>query len=211
MLDHDPALAARMHCDRHVINGAVHAARVLSSAWHWLANGAYQPLEQAQPTPWLQLHVDPASGGTPDGQPPQVRRAAAPGESPFSWWLLHGQRIYQPVLADEDRADSDWASQTGGNYDWLWRLGMALTDEYQYRFGKRHPTAPVLWALEPVPAPLADTLGQWNEAPLPPMSEELKVVVKGYYDTVPSVRAYYTALAPEQAAWTRRPVPGWLK
>lgn len=211
MLDHEPMLAAQYHCDAHVSPSILSAAQLLSTAWHQHANTQYWELEAVEAgdleTPWFKRHVEPPTTGKE--QPPVSRKAAAPGEMPSAWWLLHGQRVYNSIPYPEcDEPLALWAREQGGNYLWLWRYAMALCDEHQHRTGRRHERAPVVWALEPVPFALEATRDTWSEVP-PQLPEHLKVTVDGYYDSVASYRNLYIKHA-DTLAWTNRPVPAWL-
>jgi hypothetical protein len=210
MLDHDPLLAAKYHCDKHVVKMVVETAQMLSTAWHELDNGNYQPLpsnpKDDRLTPWIRLHCLPSSTGRE--QPPVSRKADAPGEQVSAWWMLHGQRVYARTHSQHPSAL--WVQSLGGNYAWAWRLGMGLANEYRRRFGRTHATEAVLWALEPVPYTLLDTAGEWSEAP-PVMPEECKVQVKGYYDSVASYRNYYLTAKADLLHWTGQSPPPWTK
>ena len=144
------------------------------------------------------LQVKPVWIGNSDG-------AVHTGDRPF--WRLHGHRIYSRT--HENHPSALWAQQLGGNYKWLWRLALALTDEYEYRYGRKHKSLPVIWALEPVPPSLLPTVAQWSEAP-PAMDDAYKVEVKGYYDTVASYRRYYNEGKRALHQWTKRPKPAWI-
>lgn len=129
MLDLDPVLAARYHCDKHVVKMILETAQLLSTAWHVLDNAWYMPLAEDEAddpvTPWLVNVVRPAhTAATAPLKPEPV----PPGESSHSHWELHGQRIYNKT--HEHHPSAVWVRELGGNYRWLWRLGMALCAEY---------------------------------------------------------------------------------
>lgn len=208
MLDHDPVKAARWHADRHVVKMILETAQLLSTVWHQVANEEWQPLaadpadDPAEPsTPWIRRVV----------APPRLvvnPEPVAVGEMPGTHWELFGQRIYAPTHVNHPCAV--WARETGGNYSWLWRLGIALCEEYRHRYKRHHNTSPVLWTLEPVPPPLLESLDTWTEVP-PAMPEEVKVVEDGFYNTVASYRAYYAQHKVALHSWTRREAPPWLE
>lgn len=211
MLDADPKVCARSACDAHLLLMPPRYGQLLSAAWHEQANAAFWPLPDDEAddliTPWLKHHVLPAS--TP-ATPTTLPVAHFEGESKAAHWTLFGQRIfghrwaaYDPVQVD------DWAWQTGGNYAWLWQLAMHMCHEYTYRTGKRHQWASVLWALELTPWALGETAGDFSEPLLHSVPQELRVVTKGFYDCIPSLRAWYQArIVPEQN-WTKRQPPLW--
>src|SRR5512133_2759183 len=94
-LDHDPAVAARYHVDRHVLKMIIETAQLLSTAWHVLAPEMVE-------TDWRFIE-------DPDVLPE--------GELKSIWTTLAGQRIYR--LTHEHHPSADWARATGGNYRWL--------------------------------------------------------------------------------------------
>ena len=207
MLDLNPEMAARYHCDKHLAPMIIDLARLLSSAWHYLDNDEYKPLEELPETeattPWLRKHVRLARSG-----PELHHQANVVGEWSGAWWLLHGQRVYNKVPED-DHPCFVWVRQLGGNYRWAWELAANLTKEYTHRFGRVHPTTPVIWTLEAIPPSLLPTEDQWTEA-VPVVSEGSKVIVDGYYDTVASYRRHY-AIHVTEPTWTKRPEPDWLQ
>lgn len=206
MLDLDPAQAAMAHCDKHVAPMVVDLARLLSSVWHYLDNDEYKPLDELpdySTTPWLQRHVAPARSGAD-----LAHEETVVGEWRGSWWLLHGQRVYNKV-PDDHHPCFVWARQLGGNYRWTWELAANLLAEHQHRFGRPHPSSPVIWTLEALPPSLLETADEWTEA-VPLVPEYAKVIVDGYYDTVASYRRHYANGLPGPT-WTRRPEPSWLQ
>jgi hypothetical protein len=178
-LDHDPVLAAQMHCDDHVGKGVVEAAQLLSAAHH--VHGHVS-------TEWS----------------PFVKDIELPRRSDPVAFMLSGQRVYPPELLNH--ACTEWARESSSNYDWLWRLGCALLDEYELRYKHKHPARPVLWTLESQPPlPLLDQ----TEPPCM-MPEECKVAIDGMYDAVASYRNYYVTAKGYLLQWTRRRPPAWL-
>lgn len=203
MLDYDPAVSARAHSDEHVKQCPFRYAQVLAAAWHDLHNSARQELNDLiVDTPWFQyVAPDPRPYTDSSARP----RSAFPGESPYSWWSLFGQRVPSPRLTLPHPADK-WAMELGGNYSWLWRLSMELVTEYRERFGARHPAAPAIWTMELVPFSLAETMEDWTEPPLF-MPESCKVRVEGFYDAVASCRRFYNT---HDMTWTGRDAPDWF-
>lgn len=183
-LDHDAEAAARAHHDRHVGVGAHYAARLLSTAWHVLAPGAVDV-----------MFIQPVPRVTPRGELP---------------WLaptVHGQRIYRAVAVSNELVQ--WVCAAQGNYDWLWRLGIALLEEHQRRFKRTHVSAPVFWTLEAPPPRLAE--GLQTEPPCA-MAEALRVDTDdGYVDAVRSYRNYYVKTQQGLMKWTNSEIPEWLE
>lgn len=177
-LDHDPSLAAQMHCDAHVRTGLVEAAQLLSSA-HPECKSEWSPFIKDVELP---RRVDPVA------------------------YTLAGQRVYPP-LEHTEHACAEWVRESLGNYDWLWRLGMYLLDEYELRYARKHPVRPVLWTLESQPSlpPL-----EQSEPPCA-MPEACRVSNEGFYDAVASYRNYYLTAKVHLLKWTKRKEPTWIK
>ncbi len=200
-LDLHPETAARYHSDSHLKASLYMYAQMLAYAWHDRHNAVYMALPDNPAddpvTPWLRIvHVERVA----------LRRAAFPGEQPFSWWTLLGQRI-------PSRANSpwgEWVSAKGGNYRWLWRLAMELTVECFLRFGRLHPASAAVWTLELVPFSLEDDpADDWSEPPLG-IPYHLRVTADGYYDGVASNRRFY-GVHHDTLTWTGREPPPWLQ
>lgn len=184
-LDHDPRLAAQAHCDTHVVKMILETAQLLSTAWH----------------------VAAADAVTSDWCPPSADIVVPEGEVPWLHYQLAGQRIYRKT--HENHPCAVWARNSAANYRWLHRLGMELLEEYTFRYGKQHASAPVMWTLELVPPSLP------ADAPLsePPcaMPEDFIVVDgEGYVDAVASYRAYYVGAKKALLRWKRREPPHWI-
>lgn len=182
-LDHDPIAAAQAHCDRHVVKMILETAQLLSTAWHVLSP---ELVESGWQSPETDVPV--------------------PGETPWLFNTLAGHRVYRKT--HENHPCAVWARESEANYRWLWRLGMALLDEYEFRYGREHASGPVLWALEAAP-PSADRRTAQTEPPTA-MPEELFVVRDGYIDAVASYRNYYVTAKQGLLRWTRRPAPSWV-
>lgn len=206
MLDHDPVAAARAHCDKHVVKMIVETAQLLSTAWHQHHNPMHFGIDEEVPFDRLmEWVVPPALFRTPVLTDWRKDGPVSTGDKPF--YLLLGQRVYNNAHANHPSAV--WAREYGGNYRWLWQLGMALLDEYTYRYGKVHKTSSVLWTLEAVPPALMGSLDTWTEVP-PAMPEDCKVVIDGYYDSVLSYRNYYATRKQALLTWKYREPPHWL-
>lgn len=191
-LDHDPAAAARAHCDRHVVKMILETAQLLSTAWHVLAPdairyeiGATDPLY-----PFPSLANDSA-----------VKARLEIGGQ----WYLANQRIYGKT--HEHHPSAVWARECTGNYDWLWRLGAHLLDEYTFRYRRSHASRHVLRTLERPPVALPT--GPAAEPPTAMPDEYVATDVEGYADAVASYRAYYRGAKRSLLTYTRRPPPDW--
>lgn len=205
MLDHDPVAAAAAHCDKHVVKMILETAQLLSTAWHRLHNPMFFGSEEKVTYAGLiERVVPPALYRTPELTGLSKDGGVSTGDKPF--YLLLGQRIYGDTHANHPSAV--WSREYGGNYVWLWRLGMALLDEYTRRYGKVHKTAAVMWTLESVPPALLPTVKTWTEA-TPAMPDECKVIADGFYDSVASYRKYYVDKKQALLFWKTQP-PNWV-
>lgn len=97
-----------------------------------------------------------------------------------------------------------WTRASRDNFRWLATHGLALADEYEFRYGKVHKSRGViLWCIEhlnDVVFPAAD-LTPFALA----MPDEFKQA-----DAVEAYRAYYRGAKAGIAAWNKgRPAPAW--
>lgn len=100
-----------------------------------------------------------------------------------------------------------WASERAENYSWLWRLGVALGEEFKLRYGHAHKSALVL--LGPLALPPQGMPGVPGAVP-----ERFALVLPPEFDLgdpVASYRAYYRdAKAHLLHRYTNRPLPAWI-
>lgn len=97
-----------------------------------------------------------------------------------------------------------WTRESYANYQWLITHGLALCDEYNYRYGKKHKCRDIiLWCKQNVTPSMFD---QHSLTALPKcMPEEYKVS-----SVVESYRNYYKGAKKDFAAWTKRDIPVWF-
>jgi hypothetical protein len=94
---------------------------------------------------------------------------------------------------------SVWTRTCKGNYQWLWKLGIALCKEYAHRYGKVHRCESYLEDLrlcKPVPTkmtPFAQAMPEGYASP----------------SAVTAYRAYYRGEKRHLAKWTKRAAPYW--
>lgn len=187
-LDHDPALAARMHCDKHVVKMILETAQLLSTAWHVAAPAA------------VTTDIGSRDPLNPD-------KFGSPGiELGFgmTYYLSGNQRIY--AATHPHHPSAVWVRACVANYDWAWRLGMHLLDEYTHRYRKQHGCTHVLRALE-FPPPIDATTPQYE--PPPAMPEECYVLEGRFLDAVASYRNYYRMEKKRMLVYTKRRPPEW--
>lgn len=95
-----------------------------------------------------------------------------------------------------------WAGATTGNYDWLVQLGMALCNEYTYRYGKVHKCQAVIELLRLAPASVP--MGPLTAFALA-MPDECK-----QEDAVLSYQKYYRDHKRSIGAWKNRKCPEFM-
>lgn len=183
-LDEDPTVAAKLHCDKNVRKMLVATAMILSNVWH-------REKLAAQCQDALTIEWGYSLGAAPFGALKSLNV------------VLAGARIYGPHHPDHPSVS--WAGLYGGNYDWLYRLGMALLDEFTYRFDRIHACTPTLRALELVPPSLLATVDTWCDAPaIMPSEYAVENITESY-------KTYYKKGRVGPISFTRRQPPEWLK
>lgn len=96
-----------------------------------------------------------------------------------------------------------WARHNINNYNWLCELGLELCKEYTYRYKKKHKTEDILRVLFKYKPSLPDK--EFTD-PTPAMNDEFKL-----NDSLNSYRNYYVKTKIDNAVWTKRSKPFWLK
>ena len=110
VLDKDPIIAAKLHCDKHTPKMVVESAQMLSTA-HRILDG----VESRRPS---------KSGKSMSRY----------------WELKDNRESILYKAVHMHHPCTVWTMQSSENYDWHWRLFSALCDEYTYRYGKIHKT-----------------------------------------------------------------------
>lgn len=97
-----------------------------------------------------------------------------------------------------------WTGRSLSNWQWLYRLGLALNDEYRYRFGikKHHRSAGVIMELATPDIP---------DIGLTTFAQAMPDKYKVDDDPVAAYRAYYIGEKAGFVRWTRRRMPKWFK
>lgn len=92
-----------------------------------------------------------------------------------------------------------WAKKNRTNYNWLVKHGLALCQEYTYRYGKEHKCEAVIRSLA----------NKWEMFPIG-CSQFVQCMPDQFkdHDPVEAYRKYYHSKA-RFARWTRRNVPFW--
>lgn len=105
-----------------------------------------------------------------------------------------------------------WVRYSYENYEWLYKLFIALLDEYTHRYSRIHATARLIDALYTPPIHIPKGIG-FTE-PTPAMPNEVKVlreVATDRYeiDSIESYHKYYIHNKVHIAKWTKREIPLW--
>ena len=172
-VDKDPKVCAEMHCDKHVVKMIVEYAQLLSTA-HRVLDG----------TPYYDL--------TETGR--RVLRYQLDGS--YKDALLY-------KAAHINHPSAIWVRENFENYYWLYDLFSHLSDEYTYRYSKRHSTTELLGdILEIAPDNIPE--GVFTQPPQC-MPDE--------YKTKNSIQAYQNFYIGEKAPfcnWKNREIPKWF-
>ena len=94
-----------------------------------------------------------------------------------------------------------WVREGSDNYQWLYSLWQALSDEYTFRYSKVHKS----WEM------LSETLKQIPRG-IPIGSTPLRLAMPDQYkqsDPVESYREYYIGDKKHIATWSKRNMPDW--
>ena len=120
-------------------------------------------------------------------------------------YVLSDEREYSLYLSTHTNHPSAiWVRQSYENYEWLYKLFIAVLDEYTYRYGKIHATARLIDALYTPPNHIPKGVG-FTE-PTPAMPDEYKV--SG--NSVRSYINYYLGAKQHLASWKKRQIPEWF-
>lgn len=104
-------------------------------------------------------------------------------------------------LAHKNHPCSIWVRKSLSNWLWLRDLGLALYDEYQYRYGNRdHKAGEVILSLE---TPILSDIG------LTPFAQAIPLEYKDL-DAVKAYRKYYIEDKNDLLKYTKRNIPHWL-
>jgi len=97
---------------------------------------------------------------------------------------------------------SKWVRNSSGNFDWLVEHGLALCDEYNYRYGKIHKCKNVIeWC--------RDNINGLSDLGLTPFAQAMLDKYKSE-NAVESYRAYYIGEKNKLLVYTKRQPPMWL-
>lgn len=184
LLDLDPIQAAIYHCNAHVVKMIVESAQMLSTAHRMLDGTMTQAL------------VTTKTG---------LRRMRK------SWSVSDARDCILYKVAHPSHPSTKWTMLSAANYDWHYRLFIALCDEYTYRYHKIHKTDAILRSvLANRPHNIANTEN--------PNITQFALAMKSnpecidHSDPVGSYREFYkTKRSRFKMVWTARNIPEWFK
>jgi hypothetical protein len=149
LLDENPQINAKYHCDKHVVKMLLETAQLLCSVNHLCG----------------------------DSEPPYK-------------------------LSHKNHPCSIWCRASLSNYLYLCELGLELSKEYTFRYGKHHKSTDVIqWCLNNLPN--IEDIG--FTSPALAMPDQYKVD-----DFVQSYRNYYIGEKKGFATWKNREIPYWF-
>lgn len=100
-----------------------------------------------------------------------------------------------------------WARESWANYYWLYKHGIALCNEYTYRYNKLHKSTDIIiWCWENIKFEYFNRVDEHDPVSfIKCMPDEYKVD-----DIVQSYRNYYKGAKKDIAKWTKRDIPEWF-
>lgn len=106
-------------------------------------------------------------------------------------------------IAHKNHPSAIWCRTTDSNYKWLYKLFVALLEEYEYRYERSHKC----WSLVPYlcNTPTGIVSGPFTPPP-PAMPDQYKST-----NVIESYRNYYNGAKASFAKWKNRPTPEWFK
>jgi hypothetical protein len=180
VLDKDPILAARDHCDRHVIKMILESAQMLSTA-HWSS--------------WRRILNPPPLKGQKLMQ--EWLASNVPVEHRPAWKMTH---VNHPC--------TQWAGLSWGNYRWLSLHGQELCREYTRRYGREHSSHSIhRWLYSHVP-PHFEHMSV-TPLDITPFALAMPDDCKVAGDAVQSYRNYYINHKKRMAKWAHSKTPAW--
>ena len=182
VLDESPILAARYHCDKHVVKLVLENAQMLCAA-HWIG---WQKMLKVDSGLKRREHMELLSSKIdPRLRPP--------------WKMTHAAH---PC--------TQWTQRAWGNYMWLSLHGMELCREYTRRYGKVHKSEEIhRWLNRVIPPTFEGTTDTPNG--ITPFAVAMPETYKIPDDPVASYRAYYIGEKSRFAKWKTGNQPSWWK
>ena len=179
VLNKNPALAARDHCNSHCIKMILESAQMLCAA-HWIG---WQHMLKPPPMKNRDLQAWLSENVRPEFQPP--------------WKMTH---VNHPC--------TQWTQRCWGNYMWLSLHGLELCAEYTRRYGKVHKSLEVhRWLNRVIPPTFENTTEICTD--ITPFAVAMPDEYKVPGDPVQSYRNYYSGAKRYLAKWPEGREPSW--
>jgi|TARA_B110000261_G_scaffold162922_1_gene207634 hypothetical protein len=181
ILDNDPAIAAKLQCDKHVVKMIVESAQMLSTA-HRMLDGDQELRPSKSGKRMVKYWV------LPDSREEIIYKAVHMGH-PCTVWTM----------------------KNDNNYNWHYNHFVALCREYTYRYGKVHATEKLLKEPLSKPPKNIKSGYKYLMSPFAlAMQHEPQCInesdaVKSYQDY------YNTKQKNFKMVWTKRQIPEWFK
>ena len=114
--------------------------------------------------------------------------------------------LYKPVHAKHPC--TLWAGASYHNWKWLCLHGLAMADEFEYRYKNRHKSSEVIEVI--FDNQMAPTNKQWHRwhTRCTPFAQAMPEQYK-HKDAVTAYRNYYLGEKKRFAKWTKRNPPNW--
>jgi hypothetical protein len=176
VLDNNPVKSAQMMCDKHVVKMIVESAQMLSTVHRYIDGYEYKDRGKR-------------------GQ--LIRR-----------WEHYTDRnnvirLHKAVMINHPC--TIWARQTAGNYAWLASHAIALCNEYEHRYKRKHANRGLIEWMS-THYPIEGVVGLH----LTPFAQAMPDQYKVEGDAVHAYRNYYIGEKSGFAKWTNREIPEWF-
>lgn len=127
-----------------------------------------------------------------------------------AWHMIDPEHeMYEPCykLTHKNHPSAIWTRQSQANYEWLCLLGLALCEEYTYRYHKTHKCEEYIRDLYENVPPIPNVP---FTQPTPAMPDQYK-----YKDSIEAYREYYFFCKADLHSWkgkyAGRPIPDWMR
>ena len=173
-LHNDTTKCAELHNDKHVVKMILEYAQLLSTAHRFI-----------------------------DGVP-SIDRGTRTGRQRTSYILSDSRDDVLYRATHINHPSAIWVRHSYENYEWLYKLFIAVLNEYTHRYGRIHATARLVNVLYTPPTHIPKGVG-FTE-PTPAMPDEYKV--SG--NSIRSYINYYVGAKKHLASWKKRQTPEWF-
>lgn len=98
-----------------------------------------------------------------------------------------------------------WLRESQANFNYLLKLGLALSEEFEYRRGKKHKSQEVIqWCRE------NNHFLMLPDVPMTPFAQAMPEQYKSKNHVVGAYRNYFNGEKRHLFSWTKRPTPSWV-